>query len=437
MIQSFMHRLRTLVGRARNFMQGGVFKLAGGAATGQAIGLAAYPVITRLYDPTHLGVLSVYASIVGIISVIGCLRIEQAIPMPRENAEALALAALSVVIGLGVASATMLAVLIRPEWFPGAIPEVSGIVSFLVPAGVLAIALYNMLNMLALREKQYGEVARTRVIQGASVALIQVGGGLIGGGAAALVAGHLGGSSAGATRLTALALRKYRSGLKALKLPHMLAMLQRYSKFIVVGAPSALLNSAGLLLGPILIAQHYGLQTAGFFGLAVSVLSVPVALVGRSNAQVFYAESSRTIGEEPAAVIRRLRGTTVNLTLLGVLPSLLIMLAGPQIFTIVFGQQWITAGDYSALLVFAYLLSAVSAPAAQAYLLVERQEISLVLNVVKLTAPIIGFVVLPLAGQGVMAAILVYTAVLSVYYLLVIVLAMVILKQYARRRWES
>lgn len=430
MTEKMLQHVRSVMRRARNVMQGGVFKLAGGAATGQVIGLAAYPLITRLYSPADLGVLSVYTSMVGIISVIGCMRIEQAIPLPHENEEALALTVVSVVIGLGVASVTLLAVLIRPEWFPGAAPRVPDLASFLVPAGVLAIAMYNMLSMLALREKQYGEIARTRVVQGASVALVQVGGGLIGGGATALVTGHLGGNSAGATRLAALALRKYRSDLKSLRIPDLLAMLKRYSKFIVVGAPSALLNSAGLMLGPILIAQHYGLQTAGYFGLAVTVLSVPVALVGRSNAQVFYAESSRTITKEPTAVIRRLRGVTINLGLLGIIPSLLVVLAGRRIFAVTFGDQWFTAGDYSAVLVFAYLLSAVSAPAAQAFLLVERQEISLALNAFKAAAPLIGFLVLPLAGEDIMAALFAYSVVLGLYYVLVIVLAFVVIRRH-------
>lgn len=433
-MQSIRDALRMMVRRVRSATQGGAFKLAGGAATGQVIGLAAYPLITRLYHPTDLGALSVYTSLVGIVAVIGCLRLEQAIPLPRRDADALALAAMGGLISIGVAALVLVAVLIQPDWFPGAEDAVSDLVSFLVPAGVLAIATYNTLNMFALREQRYGEVAKTRVVQGASLALIQVGGGLVGGGALALVAGHLGGNSAGAARLARLTVMKHRSTFTGLRPSRMVKTLRRYYKFMLVGAPSALLNAIGLLLGPILISQHYGLQAAGFFGLAITVLSVPVRLVGTSNAQVFYAESSRIIRTEVSPVTSRLRRVTWRLSMLGIAPALLLFVLGQQIFGLVFGEQWLTAGHFAAILVFAYLLAVISAPAAQTFLLVERQEVSLVLNMLKASAPIIGFALLPSAGADVELAIIVYAIVLGVYYLLVIALAFAVLARHGTKR---
>ena len=57
--------------------------LVGGTAFAQAIAVLALPLLTRLYTPDDFSVLAVYAALLGIISVVACLRLEIAIPMPN------------------------------------------------------------------------------------------------------------------------------------------------------------------------------------------------------------------------------------------------------------------------------------------------------------------------------------------------------------------
>ena len=63
-----------------------VLKLVSGASIAQLIGLIAVPIITRLYSPDDLGLLTVLTSIVSIIVVISCMRYELAIVLPKTNA---------------------------------------------------------------------------------------------------------------------------------------------------------------------------------------------------------------------------------------------------------------------------------------------------------------------------------------------------------------
>lgn len=56
--------------------------LVGGTAFAQALMVLVLPLLTRLYTPEDFNVLAVYASILSIISVAACLRLEITVPLP-------------------------------------------------------------------------------------------------------------------------------------------------------------------------------------------------------------------------------------------------------------------------------------------------------------------------------------------------------------------
>jgi O-antigen/teichoic acid export membrane protein len=62
-----------------------VGKLVSGTLVAQIIGFLAYPVITRLFAPSVYGTFAVFLSLVSIITIISCLRYEQAIFLPKDN----------------------------------------------------------------------------------------------------------------------------------------------------------------------------------------------------------------------------------------------------------------------------------------------------------------------------------------------------------------
>ena len=81
--------------------QGGFLKavsvLVGGTAFAQLVGLICLPLLTRLYSPEEYTILGVYVAIVSILSVIACLRLEIAIPLPENDAEAKSLFYISII----------------------------------------------------------------------------------------------------------------------------------------------------------------------------------------------------------------------------------------------------------------------------------------------------------------------------------------------------
>lgn len=405
-----------------------ISKLATGAAFGQAIGLLVYPLLTRLYEPAEMGVLAAYTSLVGIVSVAASLRYEQAILLPFAKRDAAALAILSSWVALSVSLVLAGVLTFWPELSPAHSRPNEALITTLVPIGVLAIATYQILNMLALRRSQYGLIGKTRAIQAIAGGAVQVAGGFAGIGTPALVIGSLGSQAAG---ILSLVPPRGRSPVghslkrSAARVSH---VARRYRKFPAVGAPSAFMNSAGLLLPAYLISQNFGFEQAGFYSLAVLVLSAPVQLIGRSTAQVFYSEASKNGGSAQNSARSMLIRITVRLALIGAVPALLIMIFGPQAFTTIFGADWGLSGVYCSLLALPYLCAVVSSPAGQAFLVAERQELSLILNATKVLAALAAFGLMPYFNFPLEACLLAFSLGLGTHYILVALIGIRILK---------
>ena len=71
--------------------------LIGGTVFAHAITILALPFITRLYSPEDFSRLAVYTSLLGIFSVVACLRYEIAIPLPNNDDEAEQLLIISII----------------------------------------------------------------------------------------------------------------------------------------------------------------------------------------------------------------------------------------------------------------------------------------------------------------------------------------------------
>src|SRR5690242_14208184 len=58
-----------------------------GTIAGQAISFLLSPILTRLYNPTEFGYLSVYSAVLGILVVVASLGLELAIPISLTEFE--------------------------------------------------------------------------------------------------------------------------------------------------------------------------------------------------------------------------------------------------------------------------------------------------------------------------------------------------------------
>jgi len=114
--------------------------LTGGTASVQLLLVLAAPILTRLYTPEDFGLLAVFVSILGILSIIASLRYELAIPIAEDDKTALHLVVLCLLVVIAMAFLSGVIIFLAGDWIVNVLDAKSlGSYLYLLPVGVLLI----------------------------------------------------------------------------------------------------------------------------------------------------------------------------------------------------------------------------------------------------------------------------------------------------------
>lgn len=409
--------------------------LMAGSGSAKAVSLLLTPVITRLYAPEQYGLFVLFMSSIALLTPIATLRYAAALPLPRRDGTAVALLlACIVLLGFFVLALASLFLVWSDPLF--AFFSAQGLVRFW-PLLVVAIALaglYEILSNWAVRKKNFRSIAKADVSQ----ALL--GGGLkIGLATAALqhvglFVGHIAAQAAACGLLACSALREARKFTRHATRRTMLLALVRYSAFPKYRLPSQVMLNFGQQAPVLFISATYGAATAGQLGLALSVLALPLLLLGQTTGQAYYAEIARIGRTEPERIHRITRDVTVRLLVLGLLPTMVLMFAGAWIFPFIFGARWHDAGVFGSILSIYLLAQFVANPLSHALNVFDKQHIFLRLNIVRLALVLSTFAIANQLEWSAHVAIAAYSIVLSVHYVLTSASVFAIIRQAGKNR---
>ena len=392
---------------------GRVLVVGNGAAP--LIGLLAAPVLTRLYTADEFGYLTIFMSLLGLFGLVSTLRYDQAVLAADEDDTAERVLALSLVVSVLFGCAVALVMWTGKAALGarlGTSRDFAGVLAVLLPLGLAGFGVFQSLMAHATRRQRFGVAAAARVIQAAAAAAVQVGGALLAGGYPVLLAGILVGQAAGLARLLKaspgrLAGRMGRDSL--------LPVARRFERFPRYASFATLLNSGALLLPTILLGVFYGSAVAGWFGLGQRVIGLPMFVIGGAAAQVYASRFSHAYRESPGAARRLMKATLKRL--LPVSAAILVgSLIGGRVFAVVFGPDWRTAGEYVAVLALPFALQILTSPVSITANLMDRQDLQLLFDGVRIAAVVAALVIAPLAGVGPTGAVTILAVVLSLTY---------------------
>jgi O-antigen/teichoic acid export membrane protein len=119
----------------------------------------------------------------------------------------------------------------------------------------------------------------------------------------------------------------------------------------------------------IFIADRYGTNALGQYGLVVSTLYLPTVLLGQAIGQVYYQRACRLHGDG-LAFTDLLISTSRNLAKIGAPLFAVIALIAPEAYPIVFGAEWDSAGELARWLCIAAVAGFLSTPLDRTSLIV-------------------------------------------------------------------
>jgi len=373
--------------------------LAGGTALSQLVYAVAFPLITRIYEPAQIGMLGVFTSVVSTLAIVASVGYQLAIPIPGSTRVAVNLLGISV--STAVAAGVVLSVAVGvggaayARW-----ANAPGLASFLwlAPITLTVMGVYQALTYWATRKHAYSAISLTRSAQSVTQAAVQVGAGIAGLGVGGLVVGFAISQFVGIAAL----LRRAPPPLQQVAFSAWRRVARQYKEFPLFTAPASLVNVIGVQMPVVLFSAWFSAASAGHFMLTMRILGLPLALVGRACAQVFFPTIARcgSDGDRARELVER---TAVFLSYASVTVFAILITQAPNLFIIAFGTEWSEAGRYAQLLSFWFMCSLVSSALSGTALVKKRQRTALWITTYETTARLLAIAFGAVFGSPVLA----------------------------------
>ncbi len=356
-----------------------------GTVAGQLIAVLLSPVLTRIFSPEDFGALGSFSAFIMVLSIIAMLRYEVAIPMTKTKTEESNLVALCFII-LSVMTALLtfflMVVLSEETWQIFFVYPFS--YRWLLPFGFFAVAAYQIMVYLATKQEDFKTLSKTKLYQGAAGPLTQIGLGLGGVGVLGLIVGFVVGQSTGITILFSKLVLKTKALKDDISIANMKAVAIRFKRFPLVSMWSALIGilssrAALFLVLPVL----YSPVVAGFVFLIDRVIARPLLLLTTSILQVYVGDVAKTLNGDPSVVKKRFVKLSIQQVVVVGAWLLIVNLAAPPLFPIVFGSEWGDAVPYLHTLSIIYFGQMVTMPLMQTLQVMEYHVRMLVWQVFK------------------------------------------------------
>ncbi|HOM66355.1 MAG TPA: oligosaccharide flippase family protein [Ignavibacteriales bacterium] len=408
-----------------------MIKLVTGDSIARVIGLATAPIITRLYLPEHMGVLSVFTSLVALLIPFGTFRYSLAIPLPKSDSSALNISVLSFIL-LTISTLFLFFIFI---FFGNEILVFFSMEQvthywWLVPITFAGTGLYDLLSGWAIRKKEFKPLAKTKVWQKIIGDVVKVLFGLIDIRPLGLLIGYILNQAGGILSLFKNFKIFFTDNVRCISRKRIIYFSKRYSDFPKYRIPSQFLLNLTAKAPLLYFAWHFGADTTGQIGLATMMLSLPISLIGYTTGKAYYAEIA-TIGKRmPEKIYKVTRNVSRKLFLFSIIPFSIILFFGPFIFKIVFGPKWNDAGVFASILSPYLLAQFIYGPISEGILSVfEKQSKVLVIEISRTIITFLVFLISFILKSKPIYTLLLYSIGLTLHYIFATIIVFLVIRR--------
>ena len=346
-----------------------VMTLVTGTVLSQIIVFALSPIISRLYSPEETAYFSIYMRIVLFVSTIATARFESALALPKRIEHAFSLYRLLIQLILITFFASILVVVIMALFWSK--ESSTTFILLMVPLGFAPLCLMNIGNNWGLRNGDFKEISRVRMLNSLSMNSSNILFGALGLGYKGLILGFILGVTLPATWFT----RKYhllKLKFKDFSLKKRTRVIGKtYMEFPKVNLPHAIMDITREMLIVFFILLYYDKTTLGSYDFSFKLLKLPLTVLGTAIGQVYFQKIAlkKNNGESLFEITLK---TMLNLFLFSFLPFGLLFFIGDELFAFVFGENWRQAGEYSQIMAPWLLLNFVVSPITQLPIVVGK-----------------------------------------------------------------
>ena len=356
-----------------------VLTLMTGTTIAQALPIAISPILTRMYNPEDFGVWALYISIITILASAITGKYELAILIPKSRQKARDIVALSLFLSF-ICSLIIFFIII--SFIDDLLlllntPDIK-IWLYFVPFNIFFIASATTLYYYNNRIEKYKILSNNQIIQSSSQGFFNLSIGYFNKVSGGLVFGTFFANMISFIYLFIKTKTHFRTYV--FKKDNIIKVSKEYNKFPKYNLSSNFLENISSQIPIFLLGAFFNSTIVGFYSLSQRVISIPIGIFGRSVGDVFRQEAIKQLNEKGNC--RRIFLLTFKkLLLISLLPFLLFYFIAPELFNIVFGSNWIIAGEYAKILTPLFFLQFISSPLSNMFMIAQKQEYDLILQV--------------------------------------------------------
>lgn len=415
---------------SKNSFSKNVFIIAGGTASAQIIGMLLTPIISRLYTPEDFGVLASFIAFTGALKFVSSFSYDYAIPVAKGDEEAVNVLVLSSLVLFSVTLiTTFFLVFLADRTLTFFSADTISAYWYFIPIGLFFEGLHKVFSQWSYREKNYRIIAKTKYTQALSQNFGKLFMGILGMAPIGLLIGSVLGKSAGVTSLILFFLNNQSKVYKKISIKKIKEVAIKYRNFFFYTTPKKSLSGITKSIPPLLLISMYSVEVAGYFAMAKTVTSIPVALIGTSISNVFYSEVASLRKNNPEKVKALSNKLLKYLFLCGSIPLVAILGWGPSIFSLILGENWYEAGIYASLLSVSVFANLIFAPISKVFEIYEKQIMGLYLSLLNIFLVTIAFGVSILLSLNSYWTIGIYSISITIYYLSLYLVAQKIIEK--------
>ena len=385
-----------------------------GSIASKIVATAIYPIISRLYTPEQFGDYSVFYSCLFILAPLATLKYPVLIPLVKTKEEVSDIISLSCWISIVFCS--LLVVLksiigFRYEFFP-----------FLI-ASLLGASLNEIFVFWKTRKSSFGTLAILEISRSTAGSLAQITFGktqtFINGLVAANVVHKLGLLPLLWSRSKSAIFRKIFAIRNTRKLFFVAKNSIDVPKYML---PSELMLVISNRVPVLVLASIYGKSVAGFYGMAIMLLALPLRMLGNSMSKIVYSKLKHYDPSDLEDLVRLkdfINRFRLFLVLVG---SVICFIAffSPFYIEIILGKQWVSTGTYLRVLSVPFALEICCIPFVAIFNYFKAENKLFILNFIKVLLLTIIFVMAKYLLLKINSTLLLISGCLLFYYLIYI-----------------
>lgn len=311
----------------------------------QAIGLAVYPILTRLYSPADFGVLNLFLSIGGILTMVAVAEYYYAIVLPKDDTSAnavvqtclLLLGAMVLVLALTIPFSKPIADLFNT-------PTLADY-WWLMPIFVGLTGLWNVLNYWYIRCEAFRRVSGYQVSQSVLSAGCKTGFGYAGFLQGGLLVSVVIAPLVSTALSIGLAWKKCLNRLHILPWSTCRQVAHEYRNFPLFTLPRGVVNILGAQLPVLLLTPFFGSYEVGLWGMALLLGFTPISMITRALYQSFYQHINTEV-QQRHAICAFFRKFTIGMSCVFLPFAVGLFFILPSLTGWLLGAEWEQSGHY-------------------------------------------------------------------------------------------